>query len=537
MIENVNEIKIKTKERPKVKIKSVSEDFENHLSPKFNNRIIFSGKFGIGKTTFLKDFFRNSKYNPIWLSPVKYSVGSNEDVFEYIKFDIILELLKKYPKETFKKEIPESLFIWSYFMNKPGKILEVFIDSICSLEKGIEQIDPQTSAALKLIKHLKKTYDDYKEYKNDLKEKDKSEVELFNDYSISNMQKIGSIFENDIITQAIRTYLETLKIDGKENVLIIDDFDRLDPGHIFRILNILSVHNDYLSDTYQNKFGFDKIIIVCDKDSIKNYYGHKYGSKETFMGYIDKFCSTKFYPFSNEEAIRHFCEENIRINNLPKHCEKTLLLIILTLLDKGKITLRNLLKYRYSFGQNDFEMSENLVVNKDNYCCSNRFIDTNNFRIYSTDFPSIHIISILANILGDFDELRECLKLLKEEASEKKIPEEFIKDMVESLCLLSHLSKYYNNPEKLLFNTYKAEQCYNPGMHINNPETEFCKSQMDINLQWNLKNKYKGEKNYFEEHKIEYDLNNIELKKYQNLYTELSLILDFLDKKKFRNKI
>lgn len=525
------------KERPKVKIKSVSEDFENHLSPDFNNRIIFSGKFGIGKTTFLKDFFRNSKYNTIWISPVKYSVGSNEDVFEYIKFDIILELLKKYPKETYKEEIPESLFIWSYFMNKPGKILEVFIDSICSLEKVVEQIDPQTSSALKLIKHLKKTYEDYKEYKNDLKEKGKSETELFNDYSISNTQKIGSVFENDIITQAIRTYLETLKIDGKENVLIIDDFDRLDPEHIFRILNILSVHNDYLSDMHRNKFGFDKIIIVCDINSIKDYYHHKYGSKETFMGYIDKFCSTKFYPFSNEEAIRHFCEENIRINNLPEQCEKTLLLIILVLLDKGKITLRNLLKYRYNLEQNDFIMSNNLAVDKDNYCCANRFINTNNFCINSTDFPSVHIIVILTNILGDFDELKECLKSLEKEVFNKKIPKQFIESMVESLCLLSHLSKCYNNPEKLFFNTYKDKGCYRPGMHIRYPETEFFKSTITIKLQWKSENKYEGEKNYFEEHKIEYDRKNTELRKYQNLFSELSQIMDFLDKKNFRNKI
>ena len=51
------------------------------------NKILFSGKFGTGKTTFLRDFFIEyaSDFTPIFLYPVNYSVAGNEDIFEYIK--------------------------------------------------------------------------------------------------------------------------------------------------------------------------------------------------------------------------------------------------------------------------------------------------------------------------------------------------------------------------------------------------------------------------------------------------------------------
>ena len=61
----------------------------------------------------------------------------------------------------------------------------------------------------------------------------------------------SNIFEYNFITQLINTTLENhkkvkeSKDDKYENVLIIDDLDRIDPEHIFRILNILSVHNNY----------------------------------------------------------------------------------------------------------------------------------------------------------------------------------------------------------------------------------------------------------------------------------------------------
>lgn len=522
-------------EQQRISIESVSDDFKNHFSPTYNNRIIFSGKFGIGKTTFLSDFFKKGNYNTVWISPIKYSVGSNEDVFEYIKFDIILELFTKYLQVEKKSKIPGSLFVWSYLNNNPSKILESFFNSITLLQ-------PKTKLALEMVKTFKKNYLDYKKYKEELLEKDKSEVDIFHEYLISSTQKVGSIFEDDFITQAIRTYLETLKEGEKENVLIIDDFDRLDPEHIFRILNILSVHNDYLSNTYKNKFGFDKIIIVCDIDSIENFYQHKYGEKANFTGYIDKFCSTKYFRFSNFEAVKHFCQENIQLNQLPKHCENSLLFIILHLLKEEKITLRNLLKYRYDIEQTTFIISENLLINKRVYCNTCCFIDTENFCIDTTNFPFIHIIAILANIFGDFDKLKKCFEELSMKEYTEDLPDEFIEDMVNSLALFSHLAKHDKNVDKLCFNmddsTHGRYGGYGyGGKHIKFPATQFCKSNMTINLQWSKANKYQGETSYFDGYKISYQPKSEGLKNYKNLYSELNVIIDYLDLKNFKNRI
>ena len=89
---------------------------------------------------------------------------------------------------------------------------------------------------------------------------------------------------------------------NKKVILVIDDLDRIDPEHIFRILNILSVHNDF-ENQQEHKFGFDKTILVCDIANIRNIYRAKYGINVDFNGYIDKFYSKEIYYFHNEEAI------------------------------------------------------------------------------------------------------------------------------------------------------------------------------------------------------------------------------------------
>lgn len=66
--------------------------FTKHLEN--NPRIIFSAKFGDGKTYFLKKFkeARGDDAHIVTLFPLNYSVSQNEDIFEYIKRDIILQL-------------------------------------------------------------------------------------------------------------------------------------------------------------------------------------------------------------------------------------------------------------------------------------------------------------------------------------------------------------------------------------------------------------------------------------------------------------
>ena len=80
-----------------VNISGKLNDFAQYLET--TDRIILSAKFGDGKTYLLNklrnDAVMKDEYEFFTIYPVNYSVAKNEDVFEYIKRDIIVQLHKK----------------------------------------------------------------------------------------------------------------------------------------------------------------------------------------------------------------------------------------------------------------------------------------------------------------------------------------------------------------------------------------------------------------------------------------------------------
>lgn len=126
------------------------------------------------------------------------------------------------------------------------------------------------------------------------------------------------LYENDGVTEFISEQMDKLitSPDAEETkqkkVLIIDDLDRLDPEHIFRLFNVFSAHFDqvnYYENSIEgeirndNKFGFDKIIFVCDIENIRKIFAHKYGGEVDFSGYIDKFYSTEIYQMIHKDSF------------------------------------------------------------------------------------------------------------------------------------------------------------------------------------------------------------------------------------------
>jgi hypothetical protein len=77
--------------------------FKSFIDLEDNHRMIFSAKFGAGKTYFLKSFFKeySASYEAVFLYPVNYQVSANEDIFELVKFDLLRSLLKILPKRKF----------------------------------------------------------------------------------------------------------------------------------------------------------------------------------------------------------------------------------------------------------------------------------------------------------------------------------------------------------------------------------------------------------------------------------------------------
>jgi hypothetical protein len=114
-------------------------------------------------------------------------------------------------------------------------------------------------------------------------------------------QREGSIYENDVISKIISSIVEA---EPLESILILDDLDRLDPEHVFRILNVFAAHfKDELKSEWANKFHFKKVIIVCDINNLRSIFHHKYGDNADFNGYIDKFYTSDIYHFDNKRAV------------------------------------------------------------------------------------------------------------------------------------------------------------------------------------------------------------------------------------------
>jgi len=285
-------------------------DFDQHLATQENERIIFSAKFGNGKTYFLKKFFENNpSYDAIHLFPIKYSVASNEDIFELIKYDVLFNLLGK-DVEFEKINIPHIDTLLSFAGNNAHEIIAPFIKLIPSLGNSVFSI-------------YEKLYSLYNDYLKAHEAIQINEEQKAIEYLRSFTQVKGNIYEEDFFTQLIKDLVNQLKktiegtVENKKTVLIIDDLDRIDPDHIFRILNVFSAHFDV--DKNGNKFDFDKIILVCDIVNIRKIFSNRFGADVDFTGYIDKFYSKEVFLFDNRDLVVESINDVLNTIVLPKN--------------------------------------------------------------------------------------------------------------------------------------------------------------------------------------------------------------------------
>jgi len=322
------------------------ETFSEHLELPDNERIIFSGRFGIGKSTFLNHYFEKEKanYNVIHLYPVNYSVLQNEDIFRYIKYDILLRLLTITPKNSDDQYNYSGFFdgLGNHFIENSHSLFSTFLLLIPELGEQLNQFS----------KELGQFWKDYKDVPKSETEVENKEIYQF----ISEIHsKEGSIYETGEITQIIQNGLKNIKNGKKENILIIDDLDRIDPAHIFRILNVFSAHFDDRNDNSKNKFGFDRVILVCDIDNIRNLYTSIYGGNTDFNGYIDKFYSKEIYRYDNMTNINGIVSviiNSIKVGRIEMYLNEERYNAVFILkyflsqcIVNNKINLRTLLKY------------------------------------------------------------------------------------------------------------------------------------------------------------------------------------------------
>lgn len=382
----------------KIETTEILNDFKQHLELVNNKRILFSGPFGTGKSTFLKEFSDNEKDAFFYLKifPVNYSVSANEDVFELIKFDLLLQLMGNYYEEIeLEKEDFTLLLKSQVFIMERMKFMPLLYAILGFSEKIGTPI-------VKFIEALEKTVGDFKVFNDEIKIDEENDITAFLK-SIQNTK--GSSHEMDAVSELIFDLIGRIKTKypKKESVLIIDDLDRLDPEHIFRLFNIFSAHYDEIND--KNKFGFDKVIFVCDIENIRKIFHHKYGVDVDFSGYIDKFYSIEPFDFDNRKYVKAKVGEllykikidsNLRYYNFNdnKRFYNSTKSIINTLIDARLLNLRMLLQYPV------LKVTENYFGKRQNSA-------------YSTvNSPIIVLFYLLKNFYGSFDILQLKIKSL-----------------------------------------------------------------------------------------------------------------------------
>ena len=270
----------------KIDISGNLNNFAQYLEK--TDRIILSAKFGDGKTYLLNklrnDAVMKDEYEFFTIYPVNYSVAKNEDVFEYIKRDIIVQF---YEKKLLEKIDLNALF---------GS--EFTFDDLTSVVSFLLSCVPTGEFYNNVFKKFLEKKEEYEEKKHTV---DKYLSQFAN--------AAGCIYEEDGYTKLIRRAIKWISQDhslngkvkkAKKPVLIIEDLDRLDPKHLFRILNVVSAHIDDSDrpDIVGNKFGFSNIVLVMDYDVTKHIFHHFYGAEACYEGYMSKFLSREPFRYS-----------------------------------------------------------------------------------------------------------------------------------------------------------------------------------------------------------------------------------------------
>ena len=302
-----------------IPVDDVIKEFLGHLDA--NPRTILSSRFGDGKSFFLQKFKDNeevrARYEIITLYPVNYQVVDNKDVFDLIKMDLLFQLFCHgmiSNDVVVNKDVALSFFIQKNGISLAEEIMQYF--SLVALESEECKTVLLAIKGLKLFENIKKQFGEFeKKYTKD--GKITKFIDNINDHFL---------YENDIVTEIIRNSINDFRNkQSKKVALVIEDMDRIDPAHLFRILNILSAHIDYgyrLSDAPRglvvNKYNVDNVILVIDFANLEKIFHHFYGKDTAFDGYIGKFLSSTYFCFSLEAIkVQHYSNEISRITGVP----------------------------------------------------------------------------------------------------------------------------------------------------------------------------------------------------------------------------
>lgn len=293
-----------------IPVDDAMQRFEDHLLS--HDRVVLSAKFGDGKTFFLKKFKEKcmmdaeSPFEFITLYPVNYQVLGNKDIFELIKHDVLLQILQAGIIDV-KYEITDRMAFEFYVQNHFCTVGESFFEMLKSCGAD-DMVTKGFLAAFKSVNWLKSLKDKVGEFKKEI------DQTAFLDNYLSTFDE-NSVYENDIITKIIRDNIKAYQEkNGKRVVLVIEDMDRLDPAHLFRIMNVFSAHMDYGYRSMQpidsslvgNKLGVSNVVFVMHEKNTEALFHHFYGECADYDGYMSKFYNKDIFRFSLAEEKENY---------------------------------------------------------------------------------------------------------------------------------------------------------------------------------------------------------------------------------------
>lgn len=302
-----------------IPVDAAIENFRGHLAS--HDRTILSAQFGDGKSYFLTKFVQNeqvmTEYKFLTLYPVNYQVAESRDVFELIKYDLLIQMLVQGVIEPEFELTNAQALALCIQMNAPS-LVEALLPIMAEL-----QLSEEASKVMAGILTAKKMYAAIKKKISEIKAttRDNQILKYLNE-----MKKSPTIGE-DVITSIIQKGILNYKTEHQEQkiVLIIEDMDRIDPAHLFRILNVFSAHIDCNYHRGQlpdggmvgNKFGLDRVIFVMHYQNVERIFRHFYGDAD-FNGYIRKFCSSNYFNYSLKEECEKYAMDRIAENTKVK---------------------------------------------------------------------------------------------------------------------------------------------------------------------------------------------------------------------------
>ncbi len=321
-----------------------------------NSRCVLSAPFGEGKSFFLNEFIKkkSSDYDFITLYPTGYQICDNKDVFEYIKRDILLALLALEPELLNAMDKTDAAIIWESI----SECREDIVSCLPEINIGVHGTAGVTISTANIVNTVCKVV-------AKCKKKRRFGGNPIKDYFDSFEHNKGSLYEFNPISNMISSLIAARK-EGSESsntrkvVLVIEDLDRMDPEHIFRILNVFSAHlgDDLDEDFSRNKFGFDKILLLCDYNNIKNIYHHLYGADADFCGYMSKFVAKGVFQYSLRSRVKEYM-----VSLLPRNLKENFPTIIGVVTDKifdknGSLRNENLRTIKTKF----LEFKKSIIV-------------------------------------------------------------------------------------------------------------------------------------------------------------------------------